>query len=909
MGTLLGITVYALVDRRPSVEEQVALARDYLDDGNWRSAALTLRNVVQGSPSHAVSRVLLARALLGLGNGARAAKEIEHAKALGVVEGTLELELEAKFVQGLYSQVVGQLATLDGVGDSVPLAMLRGEASLALRRLDGAAEAFNAVLALEPGHSRASRGNARIAALRGEFAQAEKILGDILRATPNDPEVWVLLGEVALARGDGLAARTAFREAIRANPTAAQAQVGLARAHLADGEPASAQALLEALRKAHPCDPLVNYWYGMTARAGGEVDRAKAAFLAVLSRLPEHRESLFALSAIYYEQRELHEAEAILRRLDRLARGHIPTKKLLAATQLALGQAPTAIATLSPAHVQRPNDVQLLVLLGNAHLRAGSPDLAAKLFEKAASLVPEASALRTRIAFGELAMGRPTAATRSVETAVELDPNLVEGQALLIALHLNPGRYPEALSAALALVEAHPDDPVAHNFLAGSYQFTGSHDQARAHYARAIELQASYASAYLNLARLEEANGRHDHAAAQYEALLVVMPHQLDALLGRAQLALDAGRSADAFAFLETARVHHPKASAPRQILATMYLREGRSKQALAESLAANELAPESSAALLTLGQAQLANGNATAARAAIDQAVTLRPSAPGYYLLGDAQRAAGHAKGAQRSFERALSLQPQHLGARVGLGKLALGRGAHEEALRRARELQQTHPAHPAGQLLESAIWRAAKVPQRALAGLDSAHQITPSSGLVLAIAELLEQLGNPHAARNRLDEWLEVHPTDNTVRERIAEAAFRSGNRGDAIARYEEIVTVNEDHVPALNNLAWLLLNEDRTRALAFAERAAQLAPDDLIVLDTYGWVLLHSGQEERAVQILNRVVEFDPDPSHRFHLGVALLRVGEVTRARQLIELALAAKQGFPERVEAEGLLARL
>jgi Flp pilus assembly protein TadD len=62
-------------------------------------------------------------------------------------------------------------------------------------------------------------------------------------------------------------------------------------------------------------------------------------------------------------------------------------------------------------------------------------------------------------------------------------------------------------------------------------------------------------------------------------------------------------------------------------------------------------------------------------------------------------------------------------------------------------------------------------------------------------------------------------------------------------------------------LNNLAWILRDEPNEEAVALANRAANLAPGNPAVLDTYGWVLFRAGYVDDAREVLEEALALDP------------------------------------------------
>ena len=92
-----------------------------------------------------------------------------------------------------------------------------------------------------------------------------------------------------------------------------------------------------------------------------------------------------------------------------------------------------------------------------------------------------------------------------------------------------------------------------------------------------------------------------------------------------------------------------------------------------------------------------------------------------------------------------------------------------------------------------------------------------------------------------------------------------------------------------------------EDRARALAAIERAAELSADDPIVLRTSGNVLSNCGEHEKAVRALRRAVEIAPFDFHGWgRLGRTLAYGGseeELREGQAVLDRILAAAPNHP------------
>ncbi len=122
----------------------------------------------------------------------------------------------------------------------------------------------------------------------------------------------------------------------------------------------------------------------------------------------------------------------------------------------------------------------------------------------------------------------------------------------------------------------------------------------------------------------------------------------------------------------------------------------------------------------------------------------------------------------------------------------------------------------------------------------------------------------------------------------------------RDQAIAGYESLLDKWPTNSNILNNLAYLLAgNQERlSEALAYAQKAWAAAPNNPVILDTYGYVLLKDGQYQRAVELLSAARQQYEQHQSRVppqvfeHLGQAWEALGEKEKARQAFEQALTS-----------------
>jgi Flp pilus assembly protein TadD len=111
-----------------------------------------------------------------------------------------------------------------------------------------------------------------------------------------------------------------------------------------------------------------------------------------------------------------------------------------------------------------------------------------------------------------------------------------------------------------------------------------------------------------------------------------------------------------------------------------------------------------------------------------------------------------------------------------------------------------------------------------------------------------------------------------------------------------FERLVDDGVDDAGVYNNLAWSYLHTGDERALANAELAYEMAPNDGEIVDTLGWILVSQGALERGEALLRDAYLLKPaDAEIGYHLAYALSRTGNAEEAIGLLEAMLSRGAG--------------
>jgi putative PEP-CTERM system TPR-repeat lipoprotein len=897
-----------------SPDRLVASAQQYLAAQDDRAAIIQLRNAVQQDPKHAQARFLLGRTLARTGDYATAEKELRRALEYGYPREQVHPALaEVLFRSGQAKLVVAELGDKQ-IADADGQARLKtsvGFAQLAQGDLEAARVAFDAALAARPGDPAARGGLARLAAVRRDFAGAERQVDEILAQHPDTVEVLFLKADLLAAQGRVADAIPVLTRLVTVDPRNAQGWTLLVANWIEAGDYTQARGRLDAMAKAVPGDVRIQYLEALLAFRTDQPAKARDAVQQVLRVAPDHLPSLLLGGAVDYEMGNYALAEDRMRKVLARDPANPSARQVLVATLLRTGQAARAEDVLAPALRNAPDDPRLLRLAGEVALSGNEIEKAVGYYDRAAAADRADASTRARLATARLASGDVDRGIKDLEAAARLDPKQYQVDLALVAVLLSRNEYDKALAAAEGLRKKQPDNPLTYNVIGGVQRAKGDRGAARESFERALKLVPAYVPALRNLAALDLQEKRPDQARARFDAVLAREPANEGALLALAEFQGRAGQPPrDVVATLERAIAANP-ASVPARLSLINYQMQRRDpKAAVAAAQAALSALPQDPAVLDALGQAQLAAGENAQAVQTFSRLVNVAPQAPASHLrLAQAYAATREYEPGIQALRKALQLRPGLVEAERPLVAMLAASGRQSEAINEARAVQRARPREAIGFALEGDALTSFKRHDEAPAAYREALKRQPSAALVIALYRAAAAAGKPAEGEQAAQSWMRQRPGAPEVPAFLAERDLQRGDFKGAARRYREVLNAQPDNVVALNNYAWSLQRLGDASALGYAERAYRLAPGNPAIADTYGWMLVGKGETRRGIEILSEAASRAPNAGEiRLHLARALLGAGDKGAARR--ELEAVAKVGSDDqRAEAQGLLAQL
>lgn len=874
--------------RTPSEQARVLTLRGYAQMAlnDYTSARLSFEDALVRQPDEA-------GALVGLGQLAAFSGDLEQIQQ--VIDKGRKFESQDAFVWVLMGQLEQQAGNYQQ-----------------------AAAAFQKALTIDPNRLEAQIGMMLTRFVQQQLGEAHDWADRVLKASPNNAAAHLILARIAIAESRLPAARDYLRQATDVSPEYADALLLYASVSYDLGEYERALSLVKRFLSGNEDHLAARKLMAMIQLTTGEPEQALWGVEPLLLRYPTDGQLLALAIKAAIQSNKLTQARA-----------HSDHS-----LELALPEG---------LHTQL---ARIRTLLADDH---GVSEVTPLLDALIANYQQETRTGLARQAMIELQSHNYAKAREHAQQLVDKqtpdpDAHLLSGMASLAAGDLKASR-----DSIEAILQLRPDNITATNALANLDLLGGDLDRARKRYQQVRELDAHNFDAIMGLARVASTQGRRDDAVGLLEQACSEFPDATAPRLILGWIYLREGKIDKATALAGELKSLAAKEPQILDFRGFVQATNGQLDAALSNLEAAAKGQPNSTATLYRLALVQVANKQREAAkdtyrkilaldpaanRAAVrlvqlalaaeqyDQALEvaeqLRPHRPafGRMLEGDVYRAQGDQGKALSAYLRAASAARAFTPTRkADTVELLLPRleGVADKAVQQTQSVKGLRLLAPESRDvddLEGRFMLKRQEPELAAIFYRRKQQEHPDEVLwTLRLAEAQRQTLDKLAASQTLRDWLLRHPEDIRVRLALAEQQMADGASTQAIDQYLQIVEIDPDNVMALNNAAWLSVEQNPRRALEYASRAAEQDPDAQ-VLHTLGRALRHNGKPQQAVTVLRRSYRAAPDNADiGYELAEALFEAGNKHEARTLLGKLLESDNPFRSRASAQALFDKL
>ncbi|WP_046022436.1 XrtA/PEP-CTERM system TPR-repeat protein PrsT [Magnetospira sp. QH-2] len=878
--------------------------------GELSAAIINLRNAIRDNPGDPSLRLALGRILLTQGNIPHAETAFLQAREKGArKEDVLVWQAKIRILKGDFLWVASELDIDDALPDELKARMhvVRGQALYARKKTDEAAIEIEAAKQLVPGHPWVVLLDARRDLAEGKLEQGEQKLDQLIAQGPHGVEALMLKVALHKQRRETDQVMALLDRIVALRPYDANVQLDRAATLMALGQVDEADEIIDKVLKGVPNHPLAILLRAQRLTQTKKFKEAWERLQPAMQNLKGNKAAVLLASVLAMEAGQVEQAHSFLDPLFKLNPEDPVVVKLMAELFLRDKKYAKAVPLLEKVVAAEPDDARVLARLALAYTAIGKNTEAAELFEKAATLDPENQALKLRVGMARMAEGDTEAAWDNLSGLVD-DPDAgPQASAAIASLHMGRGEWDKALEAARTYRGQMPDSPQPDLMLARIYRATkdtkAELESLLSAQKKAPELDLVAFELATHYRRTKEA----DKEAAVYADILARNPRNERALLGQISISKVKGESTEALTLAKRAANMAPESLIVGRAYVNLLMVAGQKKAALAEADRLVSSLPKSADAFILLSKVHFAIDQPVEGLAALRRTAGLTPQG-GAVHVGMAKALIRENKPdyARQVLDRAVEIEPGLISA-WGM-RLAdeEKRNGLEAALKLSREAEVMPGAgRDLAEMLTGDLYLRAKQPEKALAAYKAGIAEKPSPALVVRLARAHIAAGDRQPAQTVLTEWLTEHPDDLAPRMALADQYMAAGKDAEAIAAYEKVVEVNPRHLVALNNMAYLHSKTDPRKGLVAARRAWMLAKTNPSIADTYGWLLVRTGEPEKGRPLLElaHVLGKGKSSSTAYHLAAALAAEGQKEKAASVLEPLMALE--FPELEDAKAL----
>ncbi|WP_077531362.1 tetratricopeptide repeat protein [Vreelandella utahensis] len=850
-------------------------AQFFREQGELQASTQEARNAMELKPEQFEPFFLIIRNLITAGDGDTAERRLDElAERVDQEEPEHRDHLNRMAIARARARLIredwdGAIEALDALREparnqQLTAHRLAGDAHRQAGDARAAREAYQRALDTDPGAIMAHLGLSRLAWQEGEAEEAREHLEAAKEQDAEDPEVWLWRARLAHREGRFEEAADAYTQALegigrydvmtrrkyetisslievlRENGNASQAFVY--EEMLANSAPGTIRSGMAASREAYE---------------QGNLSIAASHLEEVLAQAPGHEDAGILLGIIRFQQGRMDDAESLLAEYDdKVESGELT--KMLAAARIQL-QRPEEARRMLEELDPEGNDPGVVALIGIAALSSGENQLGRAMIEQSLAMAPDNTDLRVRFARYLASEGNNEEAREQLETAIERAPDAEQPRAFLARFLAENGDHEAARKVVNQWLSDQPGSILAHNLAGDVAQLRGDSDAARQHYREAIGMNESPASHHA-LGALHARDGNPEPAIEHLRRAVELAPDNPRYIRDLVSVAGNHDAGDATRDFLARVAEESDSATAPHRYLLEAALEDGNDERAF-ELVAtiqdrlddSNQEASVVAGAYLSAARTVASRGNDSRTRELVRQGRQRYDGHEGLALLE-----------AQLQFEADRASDARDI----------------------LRSMKTQHPASPRPFLLEADYVASQGEYSQAADLYQLARDKSDSPQTVVRQVQALREAERGRRAIEVLQAATGKFPQSSRLYLELAMLQQSTGNREAAREAYEHTLELAPDNAVALNNLAWLLHEDEPERALALAEKAYDSNPEAASIVDTYGWILFRNGDLDRSIEVLESAHKLAPDAAEiREHLAAAHREAGNDARAEEL------------------------
>lgn len=676
-----------------------------------------------------------------------------------------------------------------------------------------------------------------------QYSEAKQWTEQILSSNPNDANALYYSAKLAFEENELNLAESLLTKALIQLPDTdlllqerVQVLELLSTTLTALGRSTEAFVYQKIIREANPEAFAAQQQYkdALTAASQGDLAAAKNAFEDILTQFPNNQQAALLLGLIHLEEGDIASGESLLSENLDAETAPVSLIRATALAQSEQGKSEEALSVLERALLVRPDDSTLLALYGIISVNSGEERQGLAAISKALQLEPSRTRLHLLLAQYYVEQDQTDLALGHLRQAFAKNPKDWSTTGYYLATLLESKEQEEAITVRDSLYQQYPNEPSSLWLIAMTDYKMGHLDDAKVNLKALITIENKNVNALSALAGMYQQSNEFDLAADYWLKALQVNPSNPNYLQSLVQ------NKARNYSFSELtqwiakqARTHRDIALPLHSVLVELYVNSKNMDQA---QLIADQYKNTDQPYAKSM-HADILRGNALLSAEKQDWTSAIAHT------------------------EDALAILPNDTKFTLLAAQFEYSNGQANDALSRIDKLLELNNRNYPAVIVKSQIIEKTESAGKAFEYIDDLWQAQPNGALLNAYLYYL-RTEQPNNIERELTKLIAVEPNNDKAHTLIGDSFLAQGKHVEAIESYELALASNPQSIPALNNLAWLLKENKVDRALDYATKAAQLAPNSPNVLDTLAWVLHLKGNKQQALDTINKALELEPD-----------------------------------------------
>lgn len=671
----------------------------------------------------------------------------------------------------------------------------------------------------------------------GRVAEARKELEKIVAASPS-----FLSAKMTLAAA--LASERQFDEAIKnisavvsRDPANPDALLLRARIQQLKSDFPSAAKDLERLLGNFPNHTQAAYQLAMVQLSQGETNKAMGTLMRVLALKPDFTDAAILLAEQYVRQGNAAEGLLLVTDVVKRRPNSFGARLLMAEIYRLQGRGDDARATLLALEKDQPNEPQIPLLRGNLELQLKNRAAARAAFEVAYRKSNQGVQALEQLTLVDIGENRSAEAIARIQDLLNAGRKEPEVYVLLGRAHWAMQNRNGAEEAFRNAIRVSPESRAAYFLLARLYSETKETDKALENLRLVVEKNPKDTAALLLTGILLEQKKDFEGAKTAYEKLLLADPKFGPALNNLAYLYSEKfNRVADAQALADRARAASPNDAFAADTLGWILYRQGKYAWALGLVKEAAERLPFSGEVHYHLGLIHYAMGEETAAKAALEKALSLEAEFNGRDDAAARLAVLSQSTGPEAiaSMEKVLAERPDDTITQVRLAAAYAAQGSLDKAARTYESLLAGSPSNLRALRGLAEVRLAQKDYTKASETAKAGRKIAADDADLARVLGLAAwATGDRRYALSMLQEATRRLTDDGDLFATLGDAAYSFGRVPEATAAWTQAVA--KAKTPAVRKAAEdaLVLVENRPGAETLARAALKANPQSVPAL----------------------------------------------------------------------------